>query len=367
MQLQGDFYTGAASRRREARLVLAGERLCLQCDGKDRVLGWSEITVSPRVGNTPRYLYLPGGGVFETADNDSVDAFVQAFDPGLMAGFVHRLENHLGLILIGTVFTVLVTLFVFFYGVPWTSKVVADLIPQSVRAEVSASTLESMDGRWLSPTALPQEVQARVRNHFAPMLGLYPDLSLKVEFRSSEYIDANAMALPDGTIIFTDEMVTLAENDDQLLAVLAHEIGHVAHNHGMTGVVQSSLVFWLAVVMTGDLSAFADTTVGAPAVLMTLAYSRDMEREADTYALELMQAEDLAPIHFVNLMRRLEASHDGPNEEAESKGEGRKGEGRKERGAKIGDEGDWLSGLRSLMSSHPMTEERIERFENAAR
>ncbi|BES72251.1 M48 family metallopeptidase [Marinobacter nanhaiticus D15-8W] len=355
MRLEGDFYTGADSRRQTAQLAVAGDALCLVSGGGEQAMSWNSIKVSPRVGNTPRYVYLPDDGVFETSDNDGVDRLVLHFKPGRLNGFIHRLENHLGLILVAAVITVAVTLFTFFYGVPWTSRVVADLMPQSVKATVSASTLRSMDMQLFSPSELPEHVQERVHDHFAPLLLLHPELPLNVEFRSSESIGANAMALPDGTIIFTDALVVMAENDEELAAVLAHEIGHVVHNHGMTGVVQSSLVFWVIVMMTGDLSAFADTTVSVPAVLMSLAYSRDMEREADTYALGLMQAQNIEPMYFISIMQRLEDSH----------GQGLDEAGHQEGSVSAEKDNGWLSHLEGLVSSHPLTEERIRRFEAA--
>lgn len=355
MRLHGDFYTGADSRRQTAQLAVAGDELSLVSGSDEQALPWDAIKVSPRVGNTPRYVYLPDDGVFETADNDGVDQLVRHFNPGRLQGFIHRLENHLGLILVAAVITVAVTLFTFFYGVPRTSKVVADLMPQSVKTTVSASTLKSMDMQLFSPSELPQGVQERVRDRFAPLLLLHPELPLSVEFRSSEAMGPNAMALPDGTIIFTDELVDLAREDDELVAVLAHEIGHVVHNHGMTGVVQSSLVFWVIVMMTGDLSAFADTTVTVPAVLMSLAYSRDMEREADTYALDLMLAENIEPMHFISIMQRLEGSH----------GQDMEGAADEEEGVSAEKDDGWLSHLEGLVSSHPLTEERIRRFEAA--
>ncbi|MBP55660.1 MAG: Zn-dependent protease, partial [Marinobacter sp.] len=167
---------------------------------------------------------------------------------------------------------------------------------------------------------------------------------LRVIFRSSPAIGANAMALPDGTMIFTDDLVNLAEDDNELTAILAHEIGHVAHNHGMKGMVQSSLTFWLIVMMTGDLSAFSDATVVVPAVMMSLSYSRDMEREADAYALKAMSDHDLNPTLFVTIMERLMAAH---------------GE---DRGPEAEEDNSRWDTLRDMLSSHPETGERIERF-----
>ena len=112
----------------------------------------------------------------------------------------------------------------------------------------------------------------------------------------------------------------------------------------MKGMVQSSLTFWLIVMMTGDLSAFSDATVVVPAVMMSLSYSRDMEREADAYALKAMTDHDLDPTHFVTIMERLMAAHGEDRSSEAEEGTSR-----------------WDS-LRDMLSSHPETGERIERF-----
>ncbi|MEB3735127.1 M48 family metalloprotease [Halopseudomonas pachastrellae] len=55
--------------------------------------------------------------------------------------------------------------------------------------------------------------------------GQYPERTLKVHFRSAPALGANAFALPGGHLVFTDAMVELAQHDDELVAVLAHEAG----------------------------------------------------------------------------------------------------------------------------------------------
>jgi predicted Zn-dependent protease len=76
---------------------------------------------------------------------------------------------------------------------------------------------------------------------------------------------------------------------------------------------------------------------------MSLAYSRDLEREADTYALQTLRANDIPPAHFANIMGRMMAAHGEPaTKDAEGAG-----------GQRISD----------MLSSHPVTSERIKRFE----
>ena len=69
---------------------------------------------------------------------------------------------------------------------------------------------------------------------------LSSDPFIRLEVRSAPQIGANAFALPSGIIVVTDELVALSEDDDELAAVIAHELGHVHHRHIMRTVIQNS-------------------------------------------------------------------------------------------------------------------------------
>lgn len=348
LAIEGQFYSGDNSARQDALLRAAGEVLVLVTDSGQQVLNEQDLTVSPRVGNTPRYLHLPNDAVFETSDNEQVDLLTRRLAGGRLPSLIHRLENNLSLILLAVVMTGAVTAFTFLVGIPWTAKTVAQALPDSVADQVGEASLASLDETWLEPSRLPVQRRKSLQRHFRPFLEPVGGQQLRVIFRDSPTIGANALALPDGTLIFTDDLVTLAEHDDELTAILAHEIGHVAHRHGMQGMVQSSLTFWLIVMMAGDLSAFSDSTVVVPALLMSLSYSREMERQADEYALTLMRDRNLDPIHFANIMARLSHSHGATEPEEEAREPSR-----------------W-DHLGDMLSSHPATAERIERFRSAA-
>ena len=165
-----------------------------------------------------------------------------------------------------------------------------------------------------------------------------PDYDLDIIFRKGRGIGPNAFALPDGTIIFTDEMVNLAEHDQELSAVLAHEIGHVVRRHGMRSIVQDSLLGFAILAITGDITGSSELFIGLPVLLTELAYSREFEREADAYALAYMQNHDIDRQHFANLMRRVEKRSGAGDDDGKKK---------------------WVN----YLSTHPMTEERLEAFE----
>jgi Zn-dependent protease with chaperone function len=154
-----------------------------------------------------------------------------------------------------------------------------------------------------------------------------------MEFRAGGQIGANALALPGGILVFTDEIVALAQHDDELVAVAAHELGHVRHRHVLRQILASTGVLVVGQVVLGDVSGILDLAGGLPAILLQSGYSRDMESEADAHALAMLERACLPPRRFSDLLGRLDAAHGGE-----------------------------LKAI-TLFSSHPDTRERLRNFQ----
>jgi len=105
----------------------------------------------------------------------------------------------------------------------------------------------------------------------------------------------------------TDELVQLAQNDDEVLAVLAHEIGHIRHRHSLRGVLQSSTVALTVASLTGDLTSLTSLSATLPTLLVELKYSRAFELEADDYAIDMLRDIDIAPETLGDILIRLTA------------------------------------------------------------
>ncbi|GAB1582648.1 hypothetical protein PPNSA23_25910 [Phyllobacterium phragmitis] len=96
----------------------------------------------------------------------------------------------------------------------------------------------------------------------------------------------NAFALPDGTIIVTDALTDLAPGDDMVLGVLAHEIGHVVHEHTLRRLYRAAGVSALIMLIGGDIGSGLEDVLTRGSALITLSYS--LEQEADRYSIDLM-------------------------------------------------------------------------------
>lgn len=272
--------------------------------GAEFTLRWpaGETHLSERLGNTPRLLTFTGGGHCEISDYAALKA--------LLGGGSHldRMQHSLRWSLFAALLIVLTLLGAYRYLLPWGAEVISMRIPGAVLQKMGSSTLETLDQLMLKPSELPPARQKALSAAYARLKPL-PDAQLqyKIVFRSSRQMGANAFALPDGNIVVLDELVKLASDDNELMAVLAHERGHIERRHAMRMVLQSSAAGLVLAWYVGDISSLLSTV---PAVIAQANYSRDMEREADDYAERTLKFNALSPCLLSSILRKLEAAHE---------------------------------------------------------
>jgi Zn-dependent protease with chaperone function len=129
---------------------------------------------------------------------------------------------------------------------------------------------------------------------------------LNIQFRQSETMGANAFALPNGTIVITDELVKLiGDNHDLLTAILLHEIGHVEHKHFMR-LISESLATSISVnYFFADLGGLAEFVAGVSNIIVQNQFSRKLEWEADNYALSKLVELGMDRESFAEAMQKL--------------------------------------------------------------
>ena len=275
-----------------------------------------DIKIPPRLANTRRLLALSNGAAFVTQDNESIDALAEraraltrssvgGVKSGYRGNWLYRLESHLGAVAACFVAIIAIAALTLAYGIPIAAKRIAYAVPQPVQNSMSEGTLELLDSLYLSPSELSREEQARVLALASDAIEGVGITSYAVELRTG--IGPNAMALPDGTIVITDDIVELCANDNELLAILYHEIGHLQNRHLLRRVLQSSFVSLGLILMSGNVETI-DSLIALPTFYLDMSYTRGFEIEADRYALQSLKDRGLGVDNFSAIMNKLEDS-----------------------------------------------------------
>jgi Zn-dependent protease with chaperone function/TPR repeat protein len=324
--LQADYFDGKTSLKHAVSVMITGGRLKIVGRNVNEEFDARGVRRSLRIANTPRWLYLPGGGACVTPDNDAVDRMTRDRRYELI---LHRWESRPAYAVLAIAMVVAVLWLLIDRGLPVAVNEIAARIPVEAEVALGRETLEGMERYFLQPTKLSSARQAGLRARLDAVARAGGETApYRLEFRSSPMIGANAFALPSGIIVMTDELVKLARNDQEVIAVLAHELGHVRHRHTMRRLLESSATALIIAGVTGDIASTTSLAAAAPTLLLQSKNSRDHEHEADAYAIELMRKSGIEPRHFAAILKRLEG------------------------------ETPQRRGLPTFLSSHPPTEER---------
>ncbi|MBX9840582.1 MAG: M48 family metallopeptidase [Xanthobacteraceae bacterium] len=145
---------------------------------------------------------------------------------------------------------------------------------------------------------------------------------------------ANAFALPGGRIYLLDGLLQKARSPDEIAGILAHELGHVRHRDSMRQMIQTGGTSFLFGLLFGDVSG-AGAVIFISRSMLDASYSRDAERGADAFAIDTMQRLGRSPVPAGALLFRVTGAQANKSI--------------------------------SILSSHPLTEERLETMKKADR
>jgi Zn-dependent protease with chaperone function len=366
--IDAHFYDGDSARRHAVTVIVHGRVLAMRgAGGLQRSARLSRMRVSERLAHGPRLLHFADGGHLEVYAT-GLDALLQAngYREPRVVRWQHQSRAALGALLL----TVAVLLTGYQWGLPWGADQLAQQLPRALEVRLGDSAIAAMekDGTLL-PSTLPEAQQDWLRAAFGALHQPRGELTAyRLLFRSGR-IGINAFALPNGVIVVSDALVRLADSDSAVLAVLAHELGHVQRRHALRGMLQTAGVGMALSVTLGDLSSLI---AAAPALLIGQSYSRDFEREADRYAIDMMRANQMRLTPMAELFERmhrpgagmlkaaatLPQEGDGDDEEEER---AQRPPVRQQRGGKD----DEPEEAPDYFSSHPSDRERIATLREA--
>lgn len=164
---------------------------------------------------------------------------------------------------------------------------------------------------------------------------------IPLNFKVYDVIDINAFACPDGSVRVFSSLMDIMD-DNELLGVIGHEIGHVTKRHSknafktqlMTGAAKDALAS-----AGGTVAKLTESQLGTLGEgLINAKYSQKQENEADDSGYDFLVANGINPWGMVMAFEKLQSM-----------------------------EGDTKANyIQKMFSSHPETAKRIKRMSERA-
>lgn len=315
--------------------------------GAERVYPLASLRIEAKLGSVKRIVNLADGGMLEAADISQIEALVsQPF--GRFQRLLHYLENHLGWVILSLLLTIASGWAFFEYGIPKLAEYVVSRTPRDTENRLGTQVLALFDHEYgyFHPSKTPAQKQSSISKELkklcASVSGCPP---YRLEFRDGGKIGANALALPGGIMVVTDQLIALSKNDTEIVAVLAHELGHVQYRHAFRQSLQSMLSGLILAAVTGDASSAAS---GLSGFLLEMHYSQANESQADRFALAALTQVCLPPKSYADILLRLDPTllNDSPNQD--------------EKTGPVKNTGE--NSIADIISTHPNTAARIKPF-----
>ncbi|MDQ2821074.1 MAG: M48 family metallopeptidase [Pseudomonadota bacterium] len=290
--MNAHYFNGVDARLHCVTVTVADGRVAIDGTGIARHIDVASTSWSAPWPNAPAMLYLPDGALCEV---HGADRAALATALGCHAGwhrwrYLHSLAAVLLLAALVAVAT-LAALHLF----PAVAAFAVQVVPERVEQRQGRLILQTMiDQAMLQPSRLTPALARETEAVLAQVTPDRPRVPVHLHIAYAPAIDMNALALPDGTIVVTDQLIwsllsapdTMnAEGKMALAGMLAHEIGHLEARDGMRSMIERSLMRTLSAVLFGEVS---DNVVALSTGLVALHYSHDRETAADTWAITRM-------------------------------------------------------------------------------
>jgi Zn-dependent protease with chaperone function len=204
-------------------------------------------------------------------------------------------------------------LLVAFYGLPQLADQLARLLPYQIEQSLGrAGDLRFRTAFHLGPKERPFEcgdgpneaegkaVFDKLISRIAAAAGLATPIHAAVVRRD----EPNAFALAGGHIYVFRGLLDTANDVDEVAAIIAHELGHIANRDGTRSIIQSAGISLIFGMLLGDFVGGAAVVVAAQSLLKAR-FSRTQEAAADDFAVRTLQELNVNPRALATFLERV--------------------------------------------------------------
>ncbi|MFQ5874295.1 MAG: M48 family metallopeptidase [Dehalococcoidia bacterium] len=256
--------------------------------------------------------------------------------PGLATQFHDpaRRRMRTSLISIAAVASIGMVAALYLWGIPALAVFVASRVPVSWEEHLGSSVVEH-----LAPLGMQCDdpTRARAIDEIITVLTA-PFPKSPYTFRVIVVNDPtiNAFAAPGGYIVLLRGLLERTQTAEELAGVLAHELQHILQRHATRALIQHVSTGLLLAAMTGDASGATAYGLEGARILGILRYSRRNEEEADAAGMRMILEAGIDPRGMIGFFELL------------------------------GKSGTEAPSILKYLSTHPSTEDRIQKLKSLA-
>ena len=209
-----------------------------------------------------------------------------------------------------SVFIILLTIIILVIGyrllfISFSSTLVF-FFPYKWEQKIGESTYKTLSSTILEKTEIPEKRRTEIKEKSQK---LFKNSELlknpEIIFNKSTILGPNALALPGGPIVITDGLIKLLKDDELILSVVAHEIGHIKERHSLQQIVEIAGLSSIAWMIFGLDESILEEIVFIGINIWGLKKSRDLEKDADLMALKLLEKTGMSKKSFIQAIERL--------------------------------------------------------------
>lgn len=150
-------------------------------------------------------------------------------------------------------------------------------------------------------------------NRVGQNIVLHSDAKVPFTIKVIDSDEVNAFALPGGFFYVNKGLMLAADNEAELVGVMAHEISHVAARHAVENETKANIAQYAilvpAIVLGGGLGQLIYQGGNFGALLGFMKFSRGAEEEADKLGVQYMYAAGYDPTAMATMFEKLEAKN----------------------------------------------------------
>lgn len=280
------YFDGVVSKKRAVTLVFGEDALEIAEDGA-RVAAWPyvEIRRAPAADDALRLraTSAPELARLQLGDPEA-KARLAALCPALDSADSADVSSRK--IVLGSLAAVGSILGLLFLGVPYAADVIADHIPLALEQRLGRVAEKQVRAIIPGARCTAQPGVAALRK-LSEKLQAGADLRLPANIIAYSSNTPNAFALPGGSVFLLSGLLAKAQNQDEIVGVLAHELGHLQHRDHVRRMIANGGGAYLIGLLFGDVTG-GGALVFAGKQLFFASHSRETEAAADAFAAQAL-------------------------------------------------------------------------------